>query len=62
MSWIQVVSGWGLGYLVSALILGFIAEAEACEFWSGVKWGIISVTVILVGVTLALLANGWLPS
>lgn len=62
MSWVQVAAGWGLGYLVGALILGVIAEIDEGEFWSGIKRGIIGVTVILLGVTLALLANGWLPS
>ena len=62
MTWVQVVSGWTLGYLLVSVICGcFMWEAQD-EFWKGFCFGLVAVTLVLAVVTLALLANGWLPA
>ena len=61
MTWVQILSTLALIYLVSALIAGCVAEANARDFWNGVKGAVIATTTVLFGVILGMLAFGWLP-
>lgn len=61
MTLIQLSAGWGVAYIVTPLVVGLFAEAEACEFWSGFRNGLIAVFIINVIVGLVFIANGWTP-
>lgn len=61
MTYVQIAAGWAIVYIVVPLVIGFIAEVEACEFWSGFRFGLIAMVLINVILGLAFIANGWQP-
>ncbi|MNQ73759.1 hypothetical protein D3C85_885020 [compost metagenome] len=62
MTWVQVISGWALGYFMVCVVSGCYGWEAQDTFWKGFGVGFLIVTAVLIVVTLALLANGWLPS
>ena len=62
MTWVQVFSGWALGYFLVCVVSGFYGWEAQGEFWKGAGVGFLIVSFVLIAITLALLANGWLPA